>query len=348
LRLTAGHNQVNHSANVLKNIEGLGCRILKPTDAQGKNWVVVVDGTTDIPYPPFFQPAWITEDPEQFRIRQVDSTHIIVRAGTWAYNTRAGDGSATTIGGNPYGQVVASGGAGTIQWASTADYNDWSDAYEITESANIWLKYDRTSTPGGTLTCVVLAAATPPTPGARIDWLQIGYIGFAGSAITGVYQIADDCQYGVTPASSSFAMTKAGALTSSGAVTFDSAVYNTNTHWLAPHAGLAKVDVNQSGVYHVSLAAFCGATATAAATPVAVSVAVRIDGAATYCAVGAGAGWLQSSASVTQIANSVQAGSSMDIIISAGSYIDVYVTKSGTGDVSAALFRLSGHLVHPV
>ena len=51
VRITAGAVQQNRVANVLKNIRGMGCRIIKPVDGDGKNWLIVVDGKTDVPFP---------------------------------------------------------------------------------------------------------------------------------------------------------------------------------------------------------------------------------------------------------------------------------------------------------
>jgi hypothetical protein len=51
VRVTAGAVQQNRVANVLKNIRGMGCRLIKPVGGEGKNWLVVVDGKTDVPFP---------------------------------------------------------------------------------------------------------------------------------------------------------------------------------------------------------------------------------------------------------------------------------------------------------
>lgn len=43
------HNRV---ANILEGIEGIGCHIEKPTNADGKGWKIVCDGTSDGDGPP--------------------------------------------------------------------------------------------------------------------------------------------------------------------------------------------------------------------------------------------------------------------------------------------------------
>ena len=61
LRKVANHTQANRIANVLLDIKGVGCRIEKPTNADGRGWKVIVDGTTDEEFPegtpPVFAPS---------------------------------------------------------------------------------------------------------------------------------------------------------------------------------------------------------------------------------------------------------------------------------------------------
>lgn len=374
LRLTAAAKQINRLANIPKYIQGIGCRIVKSTVGDGKDWFVIVDGTSDVKLPPGWVWPW-DEGSDQFTIQSTGDATIQVRAGTWTHTTRAGDYSVTTTGEAAIGQVVSSGGAGTIQWVSTANYNDWSSDYTITESSKLWLRYDRTSTILGTLTCVVLASATIPTPAARVDWRQIGEVTFADGAITKVAQYADDSPNAVAVPASSFAMTKSGTLTASGAVTFDSVEYKTNTNWLAPHAGLAKVDIAQTGVYHFSIGAAIGVCPIDSFTIESVNVALRINGTATYCAIDASLGWIESRTGlkrhdhggatglamshlhtipqepydvVSSMAMSHRGGCSSDFLLTAGQYVDLYVTVAGaSGTHAASYFRLSGHLIHP-
>ena len=44
-------SDMNKVATILQDIQGIGCRIEKPTDRGGKGWHVVVDGSTDIDPP---------------------------------------------------------------------------------------------------------------------------------------------------------------------------------------------------------------------------------------------------------------------------------------------------------
>ena len=42
--------------NILEDIQGIGCRIIKKQDAEGNGWRIVVDGSSDVPLPPDFPP----------------------------------------------------------------------------------------------------------------------------------------------------------------------------------------------------------------------------------------------------------------------------------------------------
>lgn len=49
-----GARDANTIANILNDISGLGCRILKPMDRGGLGWRIVIDGGSDEVYPPTF------------------------------------------------------------------------------------------------------------------------------------------------------------------------------------------------------------------------------------------------------------------------------------------------------
>jgi len=64
--VTAEARQQRRVANVLKHIQGIGCRILKPIDSDGKNWLIVVDGNSDIEPPSDWTPPFVYDHP--FRV----------------------------------------------------------------------------------------------------------------------------------------------------------------------------------------------------------------------------------------------------------------------------------------
>lgn len=48
VRKVCSVRNMNRIANILNNIEGIGCRIVKNTTAEGRDWKIVVDGGTDV------------------------------------------------------------------------------------------------------------------------------------------------------------------------------------------------------------------------------------------------------------------------------------------------------------
>lgn len=48
VRLVANIEENNRIRNILNDIQGIGCRIVKPRDANGLGWKIVVDGGTDL------------------------------------------------------------------------------------------------------------------------------------------------------------------------------------------------------------------------------------------------------------------------------------------------------------
>jgi hypothetical protein len=67
---TTHHNRV---AQVLEDLQGMGCRIHKPTD--GSPWYIIVDGTTDLPFPdnsmPLTVPPYEAADSDSGKENQV-------------------------------------------------------------------------------------------------------------------------------------------------------------------------------------------------------------------------------------------------------------------------------------
>ena len=58
LHAIANAKQMRTLANIPKYIQGIGCRILKDTTAEGKNWRIVVDGTSDVTPPDNYVYPW--------------------------------------------------------------------------------------------------------------------------------------------------------------------------------------------------------------------------------------------------------------------------------------------------
>jgi hypothetical protein len=73
--------QHNRVANILQDLQGIGCRIDKPLDAEGRGWRIVIDGSSDIP-PPAALPGSTPATLIHFGVYQVSSTSVAVRGGT--------------------------------------------------------------------------------------------------------------------------------------------------------------------------------------------------------------------------------------------------------------------------
>jgi hypothetical protein len=68
LRAVANARQANRGANVLKYVQGMGISIDKPVDAEGKNWVIRNDGSSDIELPPTWQADGQGVARDQFKV----------------------------------------------------------------------------------------------------------------------------------------------------------------------------------------------------------------------------------------------------------------------------------------
>jgi len=60
----ANVRQANRVANILEDITGIGCRIAKPTDAEGKGWQIIVDGSSDVQPPDGWVAPWSNSVPD--------------------------------------------------------------------------------------------------------------------------------------------------------------------------------------------------------------------------------------------------------------------------------------------
>ena len=82
LRIVANHRQQNRIANILSDIVGVGCRIEKPINAEGRGWRIVIDGTSDEEYPDGSEPPFGAFDDGEYRY-QVPSWNADGTNETW-------------------------------------------------------------------------------------------------------------------------------------------------------------------------------------------------------------------------------------------------------------------------
>ena len=51
VRVVASTRNMNRIANILEDIQGVGLRIVKRTDAEGRGWLIINDGSSDVTLP---------------------------------------------------------------------------------------------------------------------------------------------------------------------------------------------------------------------------------------------------------------------------------------------------------
>ena len=77
---TAAARQQNRVANILEDIQGVGCRIDKPTNREGKGWRIICDGTSDVTLPPDFRTSGLppTNGHYQYQVLALTDTALTV------------------------------------------------------------------------------------------------------------------------------------------------------------------------------------------------------------------------------------------------------------------------------
>lgn len=133
------HNRI---ANILQDLQGINCRVVKPVDHDGYGWRIVVDGSSDILPPdgesPFRRGGAAASTPPKlvFYFTQTSDT-----GGTWSAGKAYVAGVDTTITGQPTAitgvttstkyWIVHNFAAATMTWGSGAAYPSMSDTQEV-------------------------------------------------------------------------------------------------------------------------------------------------------------------------------------------------------------------------
>lgn len=168
LRLVANVRQMNRIANILNNIQGVNCRIIKPTNDEGKNWLIVVDGGTDVGptdendehYPTPFSGGSGSSAPTHktlFELYDVTATTLKVR----------GHAQAVRLFGTPY--TVTAGSAGAALNANIT----------ISSNTYLWIKVEL----GTSHTATLEAGAAIPDGDENSFPYPLWYIAWSGAAI---------------------------------------------------------------------------------------------------------------------------------------------------------------------
>ena len=146
LRKVANVRQQNRIANILEDIQGIGCRILKPTDREGLGWRIMLDGSSDVEPPADTYLAWDEQYSwrltlESFDIASITSGTLYWRreAQTITDYTGTIDFSTNT---HFYITVDRSGATPTFTWTEGTSFPEATSTlsyipiYEFTEAGN--------------------------------------------------------------------------------------------------------------------------------------------------------------------------------------------------------------------
>jgi len=159
-RTVPSAEDANRIANVLQGISGIGCRIVKPIEFGGLGWKVIVDGSSDEPYPDetgykifrFGDDSW-----EFYRDGTTTAKSAKLRGGMLYYQ-----GSQVTISSVPTSVAFTSDSddnlfyvkmdfsTGGASWLSTTgtyganDFPDGTNTYEVMPIAEFDLDTDGT------------------------------------------------------------------------------------------------------------------------------------------------------------------------------------------------------------
>jgi hypothetical protein len=146
--------QHNRIANVLQGIQGVNCRIDKPTNHEGRDWRVIIDGSSDIISDGNPTPPWELTNIDQFRAIQVKDQYKLYLKWSTAMDVAPTDteGSAITWAAYP-------SAAGTY---SLPKYYTGDTA--ITEW--LWWQINDLGGAGEELYFEFTTTALPPDPGA--------------------------------------------------------------------------------------------------------------------------------------------------------------------------------------
>ena len=135
LRKVANAGNMNKIGNILNTIQGAGCRVIKNTASGGRGWIILVDGSSDLPVDsPVARDKLVTVDRSDVPGSLVDK---IYRADSAAVDSNDLRVSWTTVSDTTWGKrldlhvklgtitapvkVLGQDSAGTIGWVVATD-----------------------------------------------------------------------------------------------------------------------------------------------------------------------------------------------------------------------------------
>ena len=192
VRKTANARQQNRTANFIKGLQGVGCRVVKDVASNLENCLIVVDGTSDVEYPPNWTPPWSTGATavDQFTVVKDDDTHLKVYGGIWhrteITRVEVSAGPPAVYEFHPKTQDSFAASTGSVKFG---DLGAVGAAFAISAACSLWLKLDWSSVADSLTGEVLTGADDPPDMDEeQVYWLKFAAIGFAGGAITTIAQ----------------------------------------------------------------------------------------------------------------------------------------------------------------
>lgn len=204
--------QHNRIANVLQGIQGVNCRIEKPTNHEGRDWRVIIDGGSDVSTD--ITPPWVSGDfnRDQWKvIKGITSDTFRLCGGVWNRTvfTNYADPGDPIVMKPAHSVIIPEASWGDVSWASLRDAEtELSNNIAVTEDCELWAKLDWSSSGSERLGFFLVADADIPIAetagiylvkiatfkmdGAKIDW-KLFRQHHTGSFFTVDYGTPEEC-----------------------------------------------------------------------------------------------------------------------------------------------------------
>jgi len=157
----------NRVANILQDIRGIGCRIEKPTDANGFNWCIIVDGSSDGDPTTGYEPPWDgggdTGYDGLFELTSVGTTNFEIT------DTQKATGTMVRMGGKDEIKTI-NAGSGML-----FDTDHWQASAALTGDTYIYLL-----TTSDTAASIVRATTMPDVSSGGYDYIPLWFLPWDG------------------------------------------------------------------------------------------------------------------------------------------------------------------------
>ena len=165
IRYIPGPDDANKIANILQDIEGVGCQILKPKEANGRGWKIVV-GDSDGTPPGAYTPPWGAAPLKRlFELQALTTTNFEIST-TQTTSKAVGQPGRDKI-------VTVTAGTGM-----TLDGNHWQASAALAAASYIYLQVT-----SNTNADIIRATTLPSMATSADDTIPLYYFAWASSEI---------------------------------------------------------------------------------------------------------------------------------------------------------------------